>query len=211
MYSYFMQGRLQMNSEIIPTRYVPTCCNCHREHEEANCEIFFTNTAVSGKWWVIGYSGKRSKHDFFLTFKQEESMQKYIEDYIKNILGVKVYKKERKEKQKKMAEGVTVNVGDLFYNSWGYEQTNVDFYQVVSVKSKTAVLRRINGKQVGNSAGSSMSCDVSPVKDSFIEGCREETITKRIKSYDGKPCFSMECGSLHPTTENSKHYNSWYA
>ncbi len=27
----------------------------------------------------------------------------------------------------------TVSVGDVFVSSWGYEQTNVNFYQVISV------------------------------------------------------------------------------
>lgn len=30
----------------------------------------------------------------------------------------------------------TVSVGDVFVSSWGYEQTNVTFYQVLSVHGK---------------------------------------------------------------------------
>lgn len=30
-------------------------------------------------------------------------------------------------------ETVTVKVGDFFYSSWGYDQTNVDFYKVVGL------------------------------------------------------------------------------
>ena len=30
----------------------------------------------------------------------------------------------------------TVSVGDVFVSSWGYEQTNVNFYQVISVHGK---------------------------------------------------------------------------
>lgn len=30
----------------------------------------------------------------------------------------------------------TVSVGDVFVSSWGYEQTNVTFYQVISVHGK---------------------------------------------------------------------------
>lgn len=37
-----------------------------------------------------------------------------------------------------------VKVGDIFYTSWGYEQTNLDFYQVVGLVGKVTVkLRKI--------------------------------------------------------------------
>jgi hypothetical protein len=43
---------------------------------------------------------------------------------------------------------------DIYYDSWGYEQTNIDFYQVVGVTEKSVVIRRIAGKAVeGKSEG----------------------------------------------------------
>lgn len=40
----------------------------------------------------------------------------------------------------------TAKVGDVFYTSWGYDQTNVDFYEIVRVSAsgKTAKARRIH-------------------------------------------------------------------
>lgn len=36
-------------------------------------------------------------------------------------------------------------IGDILYCSWGYEQTNIDFYQVVDKRGKTTlVLREVN-------------------------------------------------------------------
>ena len=34
----------------------------------------------------------------------------------------------------------TVNVGDIYVCSWGYDQTNIDYYKVVNVKNKTVNL-----------------------------------------------------------------------
>ncbi len=36
----------------------------------------------------------------------------------------------------------TISVGDIFVSSWGYEQTNVTFYQVLSVHGKKTVTVR---------------------------------------------------------------------
>ena len=43
----------------------------------------------------------------------------------------------------------SVSLGDVFVSSWGYEQTNTCFYQVIALRGKkTAVLRRIAAQQV---------------------------------------------------------------
>ena len=41
-------------------------------------------------------------------------------------------------------------LGDLLYCSWGYDQTNVDWYQVLRVSKAFVWLRRIEGKTRGN-------------------------------------------------------------
>lgn len=38
-------------------------------------------------------------------------------------------------------------VGDVLESSWGYEQTNVDFYQVTRATPKTVVLRPISARR----------------------------------------------------------------
>ncbi|MCW7416708.1 hypothetical protein OHC89_26490 [Escherichia coli] len=38
----------------------------------------------------------------------------------------------------------TIRIGDIFHTHWGYEQTNIEFYQVVSLHGKKTVgLREI--------------------------------------------------------------------
>lgn len=32
-----------------------------------------------------------------------------------------------------------IKVGDFFYNSWGYDQTNIDYYKVVALVGKSSV------------------------------------------------------------------------
>lgn len=39
-----------------------------------------------------------------------------------------------------------VEVGDIFYSMWGYDQTNVDFYQVVKKTAKMITLRPIEAE-----------------------------------------------------------------
>lgn len=57
-------------------------------------------------------------------------------------------------------------VGDILYSSWGYDQTNIDFYQVVKVTAKTITVKEISYK---SEYDSSMSGYKVPVKNSFVD------------------------------------------
>ena len=73
-----------------------------------------------------------------------------------------------------------VNIGDMFYASWGYNMTLVDFYRVIDKKgTATILLERLGSKQV---AGNGLSGEVEP--DILT---REEVIKVRIKKGGGMP------------------------
>lgn len=56
----------------------------------------------------------------------------------------------------------TIKLNDIFRCSWGYDQTNVDFYQVTRVVSdKTIEVKRIESKLISDSS-------VMPVLNEFI-------------------------------------------
>lgn len=55
------------------------------------------------------------------------------------IDGTETSKPEKKAAPKAKANKYGVKVGDLFYASWGYEQTNVDFFQVVALVGESSV------------------------------------------------------------------------
>lgn len=62
---------------------------------------------------------------------------------------------------------VTVKIGDIFHTCWGYEQTNIEFYQVVSLHGKKTVgLCKIAGQIVEHTSW--CSADVKPIKDAFM-------------------------------------------
>ena len=111
-----------------------------------------------------------------------------------------------------------VKVGDMFCDIWGYEQTNVDFYQVVDLKgSTTVVLKPVNknARMIDN-----MSYMVSPIKDDFLEGKYktrlmtngEETIQRRVKDignnsiYAGSGSEALSLMSDITSEINETHY-----
>lgn len=67
----------------------------------------------------------------------------------------------------------TVKVGDVFSRSWGYDQTNVDFYEIVEVSKtgKTAKARQLKGAVV-DSMGQSDRVTASTGPDRFLDDAR---------------------------------------
>ena len=72
-------------------------------------------------------------------YTDEETIRKALEG-AKN--GEKVTKVTKATKKAEKAEKVNkygVKVGDVFYMNWGYEQTNIDYFQVVALVGEASV------------------------------------------------------------------------
>ena len=112
-----------------------------------------------------------------------------------------------KEKMGKEDDKALVKVGDIFYNSWGYDQTNIDWYQVVEVSptGKTCKVRRIAGDIKGG-AGNSMAGYTTPVKNKFSG----PPIQKKIR-VSGKEVNLPFKHGWTPKWDGKPQYVSWYA
>lgn len=149
------------------------------------------------------------KNEFHYRFQTAERMMEYVENFIEKHVNYLQRREEEKQQRKIKAQllAAQVNVGDIFVDSWGWEQTNVDFYQVVAKPSaKTVIVREIASERVeGSEMSHGMACDVRAVPNAFIG----EEQKKRIDNYGGFKTRSFSCA--RPTTADTKHYNSWYA
>ena len=111
-----------------------------------------------------------------------------------------------------------IKVGDIFYTSWGYEQTNVDFFQVVALKGKTQVIIKqvkLREKEVDNVGA--MSRDVSYYTDNVEIMKNSLFIKDNSKGAIKKVCGTKECPYLNISSyanaylyNGKKLYESWY-
>jgi len=116
--------------------------------------------------------------------------------YIKKLDTIRPYSEPRHN----------LKPGDIFYNSWGYDQTNIDFYQVVSTTDKTVTLRQIKGgfKDYNDYQ---MSGSKVAIKDNFSS---DELIRKTPYLFmnEWRVSFEYGAGSLWDGRPMSC---SWYA
>jgi hypothetical protein len=97
----------------------------------------------------------------------------------------------------------TAAVGSILYTSWGYDQTNYDFYQVVERRGTSTIVLR---KLAVESENEGWCRDkVKPRKDVFIE--RDEPLVRRINKHGRARIESYSC--LYPWDGLPKHATSY--
>lgn len=137
-------------------------------------------------------------------------------------------KSEHETKEKKNAFGV--KVGDIFSASWGYEQTNNDFFQVIAlVGEKSVRVREVNPPIISRDPVSGMSEDrvykitneiLPPAPYSVFIKDQENGDLKRLKSgyYQDEEEAKKHChfaissyaDAYKCIGETEKTYESWY-
>lgn len=102
----------------------------------------------------------------------------------------------------------TVTVGDVLVRSWGYGQSNIDFYEVIAVKSTMCTVRQI-GKSLRS--GGRGSDEVVAVRGRFVGEPKRCRIGKGYRgqlyvcvgsgehayAWDGAPCHETASGFGH--------------
>lgn len=159
----------------------------------------------NGKYWINwldGYSARKIRSSYASTmdiilnhFKKLVEFNKRMQNDRQNRRLLRL--KGRDEYAKKLS------IGTIMSSSWGYEQTNVNFYQITEIKGLKITYREIGKiEDESKNTGCSMSNYVLPVKDQFIS----EDITTILKG------SGITFNSHRSLTiwDGESEYCSWY-
>ncbi len=126
---------------------------------------------------AYGWKAKRNSY-WYTGYSTPEKRTESVLGFINNLLK----RKAEIAANRKGAEH-DVKVGDIFVSSWGYDQTNVDYYKVTRTTKCTADLVKIGCKRVDGS-------HVAPNPNHELE----KTYTrKRIRAgYKGNPSVRID-------------------
>lgn len=115
-----------------------------------------------------------------------------------------------------------LKIGDILQGSWGYDQTNQEFWQVVGLtkSGKSVKVRKLQTQRVEGTEGF-MSCSVLPLKDQFADRPRWEDgewltdsnviETKRIQDgYNGNVSVKIHDHCYLSLWDGKPKYESWY-
>jgi len=165
-------------------RYIPPGYVLSYIHEATEFVVY--QQEKEGRLYGIAYAGKATRPLWHYRFRSAESLASQIEESVSSLEARKAAVKARRA-ARYAPHGL--KGGEIFRTSWGYDQTNVEYYQVTGVKGQSVELCEIG--QLREETGF-MSGECAPLPGHFV----------------GKPFsrqVSMESGSPRVKIHNSAY------
>jgi len=145
-------------------------------------------------------------HDIIAVGDTRDDLKAGLERFLEGREKKETARWERIAANKAAREAFTnpYKVGDILHSSWGYDQTNVEFFQVVDVRPTSIKISQIAGESVG--ATGPDSDQVIPCPGEFLDRRQNIWTTIQIDArykghsipspihgnlslYDGAPCY----------------------
>lgn len=149
------------------------------------------------------FIGKQSKPAWYYSFRNGQQMFSKIKEQIEGVRA----SEERKAKEKaERSKPHSLKVGDILVSSWGYDQTNVDFYKVKKLIGKSMVELIAVGSDTVEGSGydHGMACEVVAIPQAEYG----EPFKKKANSTN---YVSLNSYSSAGKWDGSPMYKSWYA
>lgn len=182
--------------------YIPTTTPVVTETPKGTNLEVHTYATERGTFGLVAFQGKQAKPFVNTYYRSEAQRDDAKATLVQNALNAAHDKAHRAATRSSEAADFikTIKVGDIWSCSWGYDQTNVDFYVVVKVTDKMVHLREIGARSTGESS-------LTPDPTNFVS---EEVHARKVvhggcslKSYMWVSPFRG--GSTYQTPANAGH------
>ena len=168
----------------------------------------FKRTDGAERCLAIAFGGKRTRPDVYAAYRSVDVATQALAHWVECKRNAAASRKDRNAAKVEARKVNPFMVGDLLHCSWGYEQTNNDFFQVVAVKGKTLTMRAIGASYEETSYMSGRS---TPIRDAF----KGPEIVKRVQVsvYGGKASYYAKHNdrTLDVSEWNRSYHESSYA
>lgn len=150
---------------------------------------------------------RRRPNGLYYRFATEAERSAYIAKWKEGRWAKMNARKERLDAKRAARESFInpYKVGDILHSSWGYDQTNVEFFEVVAVRPRALKIRQVEAKTRETGF---MSGDTEAVSGRYIRDAVWVTIQVNTWSENGHHVPSPIHGNLYP---GAKSHCSWYA
>jgi hypothetical protein len=160
-------------------RHIPPSYSLFYIHEATEFVVY--SHEVRGKIVAMAFAGRASKPLWHYIFGSAERLAEKIQSSVKGLEHHKAIVAERR-KARSAPHGLVG--GEIFRTSWGYEQTNVEYYEVVGVSGQMIELREIaqSREEEGYLFGKT-----KPMPGMFIG----EAFSRRVSMVGGSPSVKI--------------------
>lgn len=116
-------------------------------------------------YYGVAFAGKAQKPLWNYAFRDGNQRDRQIAETAKSVEARAKMMKERSDARKQFTHGL--NVGDILYSSWGYDQTNINWFEVVGTPTEKMILIREIASKLLRSDGYG-SDEVIPIPGKYI-------------------------------------------
>jgi hypothetical protein len=120
---------------------------------------------------------KATKPNWHYRFRTQAQFDAYLAKSVADYDASQARKLQYRAERKAHVESVDttqIDPGAIFCYSWGYDQTNIEYWQVVARSGQMVTLREIGREVVpGSEYGHGMAESVRPAADSFVGKCAQ--------------------------------------
>ena len=180
--------------------------------DKDNFELYESDNFIGAMYTITGPNGVMQIVRLYKKWATKPELNHYVESKDRAIELIQEREdrlkswEDMKAERRKKATNNTLKIGDILYSSWGYDQTNIDFYQVTELIGKQSVkIKQVASKVLSNSHGQDK---VTAVKGAFLENAEE--MLKRVSDnsvslnsyssarlWDGSPKYETDAYSGH--------------
>ena len=153
-------------------------------------------------------------------YHSKQQRDEQIEYYKKYADQREEYNNNKKQPKPELVHNL--KKGDLFYTSWGYDQTNYDYICILEIKGKYAMCQRTSALHLGESGQSNIQEPLfCPFGDTFkmkIQGDYRGEITLRgsypflhdgkIKVYENGTKGNLRLGTFYKAKQGQVFYET---
>lgn len=137
------------------------------------------------KGTAMYFSGRRSRPDWHYRYPSTERLYEAVHRYLDAQIKAEADKRERKENAKNWVHDV--KVGDVFRCSWGYDQTNIDYFEVTALIGKKMCEVRELVQEIKHTGHDQGTC--VPVPGQFVD--ETKAIRKKILNAGSRPALAI--------------------
>lgn len=132
------------------------------------------------KLYAVGYYGRATIPAFHHRFRSAEQRASWVASWLERQAQRMAASEQRKvDRRERLAKPHGLQVGDVLSASWGYEQTNVDYYEIVGLAgARTVEVRKIGARieHTGDMQGQSVP---------HVGAYTGEPMRRRVDEYGG--------------------------
>lgn len=200
--------------ETLETSAVIKCIKFNGYKIDLTTNVKGQPVARLSRFMTMGKNKNQWKHIEGFYFPTEQRREEWVKEKIAAISANIKAETDRKQAKKDVRANMVnpFKVGQIFYDSWGYDQTNIDFYQIVEVKERSVILQEIGASYVPNTQG--MDCsNVKPNPSHKVGEPFLKPVVVSIGYNDNKPSYYLKSrhGWISEYTQEEKGvYSSWY-